>query len=205
MRPILIIIDIATINYLSLLFFNLLDKNLISYSAPVLNNKQLVFSVYITILWLVSTILIKFYKIYRYTASIQIITLIVKQFMVYFIIVFAFIGFFRSVDISAFVTLKYLASCLLIIGSIKIISYYLLKQYRRYFKGNLRNIVIVGSGIGAEELRKLFTLRKDLGYNIIGKDLKNNIEANIVLPRATSPFCFLTSERSFVVRKIMFT
>jgi putative colanic acid biosynthesis UDP-glucose lipid carrier transferase len=179
MRPILVIIDIATINYLSLLFFNLLDKNLISYSAPNLNNKQLVFSVYITVLWLVSTTLINFYKIYRYTASIQIISLIIKQFLVFFIIVFAFIGFFRSVDISAFVTIKYLAFCFLIISFFKLLSYYMLKQFRLYFRGNLRNVVIVGNGVGAEELRKLFTLRKELGYKIIGKKIKNNIDEKL--------------------------
>ncbi len=55
----------------------------------------------------------------------------------------------------------------------------MLKQFRLYFRGNLRNVVIVGNGVGAEELRKLFTLRKELGYKIIGKKIKNNIEEKL--------------------------
>lgn len=170
MRPILIIIDIATINYLSLVFFDLLNKDLISYFSKYLNNKQLVFSIYVTIFWLILSTLIKFYKIYRYTSVIQIISLIFKQFIFYTIIVLSYIGLFRSVDISAIVTFKYLISCFVIIGSVKIISYYVLKQFRLFLKGNLRRVIIIGNGQGANELRTLFNTKKELGYKIISID-----------------------------------
>ena len=127
-RPTFILIDLIVINYFSILFFNLSDKSLISYIAPIFNNKQLTFSVYVTIFWLISSTLINFYKIYRYTSAIKIISLIVKQFMSYTIIVLSFIGLFRSVDVSAIITLKYLISCFAIIGSIKLISYFILKH-----------------------------------------------------------------------------
>ncbi|MBT8259876.1 MAG: undecaprenyl-phosphate glucose phosphotransferase, partial [Bacteroidia bacterium] len=176
MRPVLIVIDLITINYLSLIFFDLRNKELISYYSEYLNNKQLVFTVYVTIFWLISTTFIKFYKIYRFTSAIQIFSLIVKQFVFFAIIVLAFIGLFRSVDISAFVTLNYLLSCFAIIGAFKLISYYLLKHIRLYFKGNLRRVVIVGEGRGANELRSLFTTKKDLGYTIleVNKSRENN-------------------------------
>ena len=166
-RPTFILIDLIVINYFSLLFFNLSDKSLISYDAPIFNNKQLTFSIYVTIFWLISSALINFYKIYRYTSVIKITSLIVKQFIFYTIIVLSFIGLFRSVDISAIVTLKYLISCLAIIGVIKIASYYILKQFRLYLKGNIRRVVIVGDGQGATELRTLFSTKKDLGYKIL--------------------------------------
>jgi len=180
-RPVLIVIDLIIINYLSLIFFNLSDKSLISYYAPIFNNKQLTFSIYVTIFWLISSTLINFYKIYRYTSAIKIISLIVKQFMSYLIIVLSFIGLFRSVDVSAIITLKYLLSCCLIIGAIKLISYYILKQFRLYLKGNIRRVVIVGDGLGAQELRTLFSTKKDLGYKILEVDSQsNNTKGNLI-------------------------
>lgn len=173
-RPTFILIDLIVINYFSILFFNLSDKSLISYEAPIFNNKQLTYSVYVTIFWLISSTLINFYKIYRYTSAIKIISLIVKQFVFYTIIVLSFIGLFRSVDVSAFITLKYLISCFIIIGSIKLISYYILKQFRLYLKGNIRRVIIVGDGQGANELRTLFATKKDLGYKIIEVNSPSN-------------------------------
>jgi len=166
-RPTFVFIDLIIINYLSFLFFNLSDKTLISYEAPIFNNKQLTFSIYVTIFWLISSTLINFYKIYRYTSTIKIISLIVKQFVFYTIIVLSFIGLFRSVDVSAFITLKYLIACFIIIGAIKLISYYILKQFRLYLKGNIRRVIIVGDGQGANELRTLFSTKKELGYKLL--------------------------------------
>ena len=174
MRPFLIVIDLITINYLSLIFFDLRNKELISYYSEYLNNKQLVFTVFVSVFWLISTAFIKFYKIYRFTSALHIISLLVKQYIFYSIIVLAFIGLFRSVDISAFVTLNYLISCFAIIGVIKLISYYTLKQFRRYFKGNLRRVVIIGEGKGVKELRTLFNSKKELGYKIL--EVKNENE-----------------------------
>lgn len=166
-RPTFILIDLIVINYLSLVFFNLSDKSLISYDAPIFNDKQLSFSIYISVFWLLAAFLINFYKVYRYTLFIKIISLLTQQFLAYTVIVFAFIGIFRSIDIKATVTLSYLAACFIVIGAIKIISFFVLKQYRLYLEGNIRRVVIVGDGTGARELTKFFITRKDLGYNIL--------------------------------------
>ena len=49
---------------------------------------------------------------------------------------------------------------------IKILSFYVLKSVRSYLKGNLRSVIIVGSGSSIEELKNIFTKKKELGYSI---------------------------------------
>jgi putative colanic acid biosynthesis UDP-glucose lipid carrier transferase len=46
------------------------------------------------------------------------------------------------------------------------LSYYILKSVRIYLKGNLRNIVVIGSGESVNELKRIFVKKKELGYKI---------------------------------------
>ena len=46
--------------------------------------------------------------------------------------------------------------------------FYILKTFRLYYKGNIRNVIIAGSGDSIEELRAVFTKKKELGYNVKG-------------------------------------
>jgi putative colanic acid biosynthesis UDP-glucose lipid carrier transferase len=83
-------------------------------------------------------------------------------------VIFAFEGVFRSINISAFVTLKYLVFCFVAIGVVKLFSFYMLKSFRLYLRGNLRNIIVIGSGESVSDLKRFFLNKKDLGYNIQG-------------------------------------
>ncbi|WP_397364224.1 exopolysaccharide biosynthesis polyprenyl glycosylphosphotransferase [Olleya sp. R77988] len=167
LRPFLIIFDVIIINVLAFYSFNFNEANLYFFSSALLNNKHLLYIIYSIVLWLVSTSFIKFYEVYRYTSAVNIISLLIKQFLVFAIIVFAFIGVFRSINIQAFDTLKYLLYSFSLISAIKLLSFYALKTYRSYLKGNVRRVVIIGKGEGAQELNQLFSKRKELGYNII--------------------------------------
>ena len=166
-RPLIILIDLAIINALSLIYFNFLDPTLISYNAPVFNNKQITFSVYISLFWLFFAYIIGYYKVYRHTLFVKIVSLITQQFLVFGIIVFSFIGVFRSIDVEAIITLKYIASCFIIVSVFKILSFYILKQIRLYLEGNIRRVIVIGKGSGAIKLRQLFHTKKELGYKII--------------------------------------
>ncbi|MDA9885774.1 exopolysaccharide biosynthesis polyprenyl glycosylphosphotransferase [bacterium] len=168
LRPVLIIYDLLVVNVAAYLLLNLNNQGLYFFDSDFLNNKNLLFLVYSITLWLLSSYLLKFYKVYRYTSLLKLLSLIIKQFIAFAIIIFAFVGVFRSVDLEAFVTLKYLLHVFLFIGGIKLLSYYTLKSIRVYFKGNLRNIMVIGSGEPVVELKKIFTKQKELGYNIIG-------------------------------------
>ncbi|WP_034060344.1 exopolysaccharide biosynthesis polyprenyl glycosylphosphotransferase [Lacinutrix jangbogonensis] len=183
MRPFLVLFDLSIINLLAFYLFNFNEENLYFFSTTFFNNKQLLYIVYSIILWMFSTSFISYYKVYRYTSPINIFSLLIKQFLIFSLLVYAFIGVFRSVNIQAFVTFKYLVSAFLIIGSVKIISYYLLRAFRLRLKGNIRRIVIIGDTEGAKELKSIFLQKKELGYKLLAcfsnsksKDITGNIK-----------------------------
>ncbi len=177
-RPVLIVLDLFILNALAFYFFDFNTEKLQFFSIDFFNNKHILYFAYSLIFWLVSVLFIGFYKVYRYTSSLNIVTLIVKQFLVYTIIFYAFIGVFRSLNIQALTTFKYLIISFLAIGVLKLLSYYLLKYYRNYFHGNVRRIVIIGKSQSAKELHQLFSINKNLGYQIKAtfgnKDFTNN-------------------------------
>jgi putative colanic acid biosynthesis UDP-glucose lipid carrier transferase len=177
-RPVLIILDLFVLNVLALYFFNFNTERLYFFPTDLLNNKHILYIGYSFFFWLISTAFLNFYKVYRYTSLLNIIGLIVKQFLVYVFIFYAFIGVFRSLNIQAFTTFKYLVCSFLVIGLFKLLSYYLLKYYRNYFHGNVRRVVIIGKSQSAKELHQLFSINKNLGYQIKAsfgnKDFINN-------------------------------
>ncbi len=75
---------------------------------------------------------------------------------------------FRSVKLPAVITLIYLVYSFVAIGLVKIVVFYVLKTFRFYLNGNLRNVIIVGNGEGVEELKDIFLKKKELGYILRG-------------------------------------
>jgi len=189
LRLFLIIFDLSIINFFVFYFFNFNSESLAFFSNKILNNKHLLYVVYSTFFWLLSTFYLKFYKVYRYTSILNIFSLLIKQFLVYAIIIYAFIGVFRSINIQAFVTFKYLALVFLIISSIKIISFYALKKYRIFLKGNIRKVVIIGNNKSANELRSLFINERELGYQL--QAVFSNIEDDFIQGNVNDSFAFL--------------
>lgn len=181
LRPILIVFDLFVINFLAFKLFDFNSDNLYFFSTELFNNKHLLYIFYSIFFWISLAFLLKFYKVYRFTSLLNILSLIAKQFISYSIVVFAFIGVFRSVNIQAFAILKYLFLCFCVIGTIKILSFYTLKKVRTYLKGNIRNVVIIGSGPGVEELKRMFNVKKELGYNLkaVFSDFDNDITGTI--------------------------
>jgi putative colanic acid biosynthesis UDP-glucose lipid carrier transferase len=168
-RPLLVFLDLCIINLLAFYYFNFNEENLHFFSSVFFNNKHLLYIIYSIIFWFFSTAFISFYRVYRYTSALNIVSLLIKQFLLFSFLVYAFIGVFRSVNIQAFITFKYLVSAFLLIGFVKLISYYSLRAYRLKLKGNVRRIVIVGDSEGANELKTIFNQKKELGYNLLAR------------------------------------
>ncbi|MCB4798334.1 exopolysaccharide biosynthesis polyprenyl glycosylphosphotransferase [Neotamlana laminarinivorans] len=166
LRPILIICDLLIINILAHYILQFNEQDLYFYKLDRINNQQLLFAIYSLLFWLFSASLIKFYEVYRYSSFLKITSLLFKQHVVFLIGVYAFIGFFRSVDIHALVVIKYISFVFLAVGVLKILTYLFLKAFRAYFQGNIRNIVVFGEGKNIEELISIFTNQKELGYNL---------------------------------------
>lgn len=181
LRPILIVYDLVVINFFAFYLFNFNNDNLYFFSVELLSNKHLFYIIYSIISWLSLAFLLKFYEVYRYTSIIKILSRLAKQFFAYMLAVFAFLGLFRSLNIRAFAVLEYLFFACIAIGTIKLLSYYTLKKVRSYFKGNMRSVIIIGSGTGVEELKNIFKNKKELGYNLkaVFSDLDNNVTGTI--------------------------
>ncbi len=76
----------------------------------------------------------RFYEVERHTRLTQIIPLLLKQFIFFAVILYAFIGFFKQPIISRLALGNYLIFAFIIICIFKFLTIYLLKKYQISFK-----------------------------------------------------------------------
>ena len=154
LRPISYMIDLIIIGYFS---FGIISEK----------SNLLYFFIYISSSWIVSTLLSEFYEVYRYTRVTKILGLIAKQTILFLLLVFAFFGFYNELSIQSISILKYIFLAMSFITIAKFSIYFLLKEYRKLFKGNLRKVVIVGLNKKTDQLRKYFNDNPDYGYQLV--------------------------------------
>jgi putative colanic acid biosynthesis UDP-glucose lipid carrier transferase len=193
-RPALIIFDITIINTLAYYMLNFNEENLYFFSVKLLNNKYYLFFAYSVILWLISSSLLSFYKVYRHTSLLNVFSVLIKQFIVFGLIIFAFVGAFRSINVPAIETFRYLGFSFITISFVKLLSFYLLKTYRLYLNGNTRNVIISGDGKALDELEQLFIKNKNLGYNLMG--VFSNSKIKNVVGTISDSFHFLETNQN---------
>jgi putative colanic acid biosynthesis UDP-glucose lipid carrier transferase len=95
-----------------------------------------------------------------------ILSLVGKQGIVFFLIVFAFFGYYNNLKINPIDIIWYILVVITSIGIIKFAIYFLLKKYRRFLGGNLRKVIIIGLNQKTDQLRKLFIDRPEFGYQL---------------------------------------
>ncbi|NNE03756.1 MAG: exopolysaccharide biosynthesis polyprenyl glycosylphosphotransferase [Eudoraea sp.] len=139
--------------------------NLFAYLLPINIKETLLFHSYITLGWIIIALLVKFYVIYRYSKVTYILKLLFRQFLFYFLILYAFIGFFKQPLMSRLALAQYAVIVFFAISLIKLISYFLLMKFRESVKGNIRNVVVVGKNSKTEQLIKMFHERSEYGYH----------------------------------------
>ena len=154
LRPISYLIDLLIIGFFA--------NNIIHEKSDLLN-----FTLFISFSWIISTLFSSFYEIFRYTSLTRIFSLIGKQSIIFTLLVFAFFGFFNNLDTEPLSVIKYVLIVMLLITIIKFTIFFLLKKYRKVFKGNLRKVVIVGLNKKTDQLRKYFNDNPDYGYQLI--------------------------------------
>ncbi len=171
-RPFSFIIDLFVLNFLCLFFFRELNLNL-TY-----------FIVYQFFGWVLVSYFLQFYKIYRFTTPIEILTKLVKQSVVFLLVVIAYFPFAKETIFSGQAIAYYLSVSFLFITSSKFLLFYYLKRYRILTGSNFRNAVIVGYSPESKRLKELFENRNDYGYRFLGffsdkqsnTDIKGNID-----------------------------
>lgn len=122
------------------------------------------FALYSSVFWVLIAVWNDFYEVQRYTKIIQVINLIFRQLIVYSIILYAFIGFFKQPNISRLALGQYLAFVFFIITFFKFLVYYLLNRYRVALGGNYRNVVVIGDTEKARQLVTIFNKRLEFGF-----------------------------------------
>lgn len=152
-RPFTYILDVGIINLFAFLFLNGV-------------NYSLYFAIFISLSWVIISLNIGFYEVYRFTKVVTIGNRILKQFALYTLVCFAFLGLYiKNADPQE--TLTYTAISLFIISSFKLFVYYFLRKYRTLYGGNFRKVVILGSPKRVEQLASFFDQNPDYGYKLI--------------------------------------
>ncbi len=141
--------------------------NLWAYLLPINFQNSWIFHSYISVAWIILSLRNDFYKIYRYTKVPVILKKLFTQFVFFFLILYAFIGFFKQPFISRLALGQYFVLVFLMISVVKLVSYALLMEYREKIKGNLRNVVVIGKNQKANQLIDVFKERTEFGYNFL--------------------------------------
>lgn len=163
-RPILYIVDIS----LLILF--------VFYFHPG-RATSLFFGPFLITGWIISSFFTRYYKVYRFTSPIKIISLAVKQYIIYSLIYFSYFGFSRTIlDIKTVIYfLSVLFSCMLFV---KFLMYWILKRYR-LSGGNRRKTVIIGRNESTKVLETFFLKKPIYGYNYIGYFTNNKSDGKL--------------------------
>jgi len=147
--------------------FGLIDLFIINASIFLFDinfNDIYLFAIYITILWLVISLKNQFYEVQRHTRLIQIIPLLIRQTILFALVLYAFIGFFKQPNISRLALGSYVVTTFFVISAFKFFTFYLLKKYRTNLEGNIRNVIVIGRNDKARQLINTFNTRLDFGY-----------------------------------------
>lgn len=166
-RPFSYLFDVAVINIF-----------IIFLLPQELNENK--FHLFTTISWLVISWNIQFYEVYRYTKSIEILGKILKQGALFFLINFAYLGYFYKFS-SPSQMISYILISLSIISLDKFFIYFFLRKFRAFFGGNFRKVIIVGSGKKVTQLAEFFNQNPDYGYKLeaifeVKSDKENQFE-----------------------------
>ena len=143
---------------------DLLVVNLFTFFLPINFQNPLLFHSYISIAWVVLSFKNQFYEVYRYSKVVAILRKLFTQFVCFFLILYAYIGFFKQPLMSRLALGKYFLLVFIGIAFLKFLSYILLMKYRSLWQGNTRNVVVIGKGKKANQLIDIFDSRKDFGY-----------------------------------------
>ena len=151
---------ITPMNYLS----DVLIISLFAYFLPINFQNPILFHSYLITGWIVISIKNEFYKVHRYTKVPTILIKLVTQFFFFFLVLYAFIGFFKQPEISRRALAYYYLSTFAAVAFLKLLLYYLLMEYRERFRGNIRSVVVIGDNKKMNQLLNVFTDRLEYGY-----------------------------------------
>lgn len=129
--------------------------------------ERLLFHSYISLAWIILSIKSGFYEIFRYTKVPVILRKLVTQFFFFFLILYAFIGFFKQPNISRLNLGLFFLSVFVLVTIFKLLNYYLLMAYRAKTKGDLKYITVLGNNKKTNQLINMFEKHGEYGFRVV--------------------------------------
>lgn len=127
---------------------------------------SLFFIIYITCGWFVTTWLMKFYEVFRFTKIIEVSNKLLRQFVCFILLIFAYLGL-QSISTNNQNVLLYIFTTIVAIGGFKFFIFLGLKYFRRKYSGNNRKILVLGTDNRTQELIDFFKNKKEYGYQLL--------------------------------------
>lgn len=158
---------------------DLLIINFLAYSLLINSLNGFYYHLFLSFSWIIISWNVSFYEVYRFTKVSEIIEKIIKQYAVFIIVNFAYIGYFLKFSEPSLI-LKFISIAMILIAFEKLFIYYFLRRFRVVYGGNFRKVVIVGEEKHTLELINFFKDNPNYGYKLVKSfDLKNNKKAQI--------------------------
>ena len=146
---------------------DLLVINIFAYLLPINFENPLLFHSYISLAWLIVSWRNDFYAVYRYTKVTYILIKLFTQFVFFFLILYAYIGFFKQPVMSRLALGQYFIYVFLAVSTLKFLNYILLMKYRKRINADTRNVVVIGKNKKMEQLIRVFRERTEYGYHFV--------------------------------------
>ncbi|MGW9684613.1 undecaprenyl-phosphate glucose phosphotransferase [Flagellimonas sp. 2504JD1-5] len=161
------------------ILIDLLVLNVCGQQLPILFEFPLIFHSYISLSWVVIALHIDFYKTYRFDKVTYVLMLLFKQFGIFFLVLFAFIGFFKQPNISRLNLGIFFVTVFLVVFILKFLNYYSLMEFRKRVKGSLKHIVLIGKNRKTDQLAGMFKEHDEYGYRVVKQFSQSNPEFDI--------------------------
>lgn len=155
LRPILYVIDISIVIGFAYFFLKLSITEVVYFGLIQ------------TLVWIILSLKTNFYEVYRFTKVSKILTLSVEHFFFHTLIIFFYFTLSKGFDLDILSVFKYLGVSYGCILGIKLLVNFLLKRYRKFFKGNLRKTVIIGDNIRTHQLKAFFEDNPEFGFQFL--------------------------------------
>ncbi|MBL7471762.1 undecaprenyl-phosphate glucose phosphotransferase [Robertkochia sediminum] len=136
----------------------------LAYVLPLKLRYPLLILAYLAFTWVIISVKNEFYQVQRYAKVSRVFSLLFRQFVIFFVVLYGFIGFFKEHMVSRLLLAQYFALSFFLVAFFKILMYYLLQRYRRALGGNFRNTLVVGSNVKSEQLINIFKDRPEFGF-----------------------------------------
>ena len=155
----------STSIYLISLFLDLMIINLLAYNQPILFKYPWLFHCYMSITWIVISFKNNFYNIPPNKKVTYILKLSIRQFFFYFLVIYAFIGLFKQPNISRLNLGFFFVSLCVLIFILKLLSHFLLIEFRKNSK-NLVKYIIIGKNNKTAQIKKVFAENTQYGFQL---------------------------------------